>query len=78
MRTLVFFASKDPLEDPDPVRNAFAFALTARKSGLEAEVRLAGAGLNALRPDRIPTGPKGERLQKALHDAAGLGIPVTL
>ena len=78
LRTLVFFAAKDPTEDPDPVRNAFAFALTAIKSGLPAEVRLAGGALKALRADRIPAGEKGERLQKALRDAATLGIRVTL
>lgn len=78
LRTLVFFAAKDPLEDPDPVRNAFAFALTARKSDLPAEVRLAGGALNALRDDRIPAGAKGDRLRKSLGDAAAMGIRVTL
>ena len=78
LRTLVFFAAKDPLEDPDPVRNAFAFALTAAKAGLPAEVRLAGAALHALHPDKIPAGVKGDRLRKALLDAPAAGIRVSL
>jgi hypothetical protein len=78
MRTLVFFASKDPIEDPDPVRNAFAFALTAAKAGLPAEVRLAGPALQALHPGKIPAGEKGDRLRKALLDAPSSGIRVSL
>ena len=78
LRTLVFFAAKDPLEDPDPVRNAFCFALTAAKSGLPAEVRLAGAALQALHQDKVPPGVKGDRLRKALLDAPAAGLRVTL
>lgn len=78
LRTLVFFAARDPLEDPDPVRNAFAFALTAAKSGLPAEVRLAGAGLHALHQEKIPAGVKGDRLRKALLDAPAAGLRVSL
>ena len=78
MRTLVFFAAKDPLEDPDPVRNAFSFALTAAKAGLQAEVRLAGAALHALHVDKLPAGVKGDRLRKALADAPLAGLRVSL
>lgn len=78
LRTLVFFAAKDPMEDPDPVRNAFAFALTAAKSGLPAEVRLAGAALRALHPEQLPAGEKGDRLRKALIDAPLAGLRVSL
>ena len=78
LRTLVFFAAKDPLEDPDPVRNAFSFALTAVKAGLPAEVRLAGAALQALHADKIPAGAKGDRLRKALADAPAAGLRVSL
>ena len=78
LRTLVFFAVKDPIEDPDPVRNAFAFALTAARAGLPAEVRLAGSALNALHTDRIPAGAKGDRLRKALLEAPGAGLRVSL
>jgi hypothetical protein len=78
LRTLVFFAAKDPLEDPDPVRNAFSFALTAAKSGLPAEVRLAGAALQALHQDKIPAGVKGDRLRKALIDSPAAGLRVSL
>lgn len=78
LRTLVFFAAKDPLEDPDPVRNAFSFALTATKSGLPAEVRLAGAALQALHQDKLPAGVKGDRLRKALIDAPIAGLRVSL
>lgn len=78
LRTLVFFATKDPTEDPDPVRHAFTFALSAAKSGLPAEVRLAGAALNVMHPERIPTGPKGDRLRVALHEVSTTEIKVSL
>ena len=78
LRTLVFFAAKDPAEDPDPVRSAFAFALTAAKAGLPAEVRLAGGALHALHQDRLPAGAKGDRLRKALADAPAAGLRVSL
>ena len=77
LRTLVFFAARDPLEDPDPVRNAFAFALTAARAGLPAEVRLAGAALQALHQDKLPAGNKGDRLRKALLDSPAAGLRVT-
>ena len=41
-KRLIFFASADPRERPDPTRNAFHFAGVAASAGLEAEVRLAG------------------------------------
>ena len=78
LRTLVFFAAKDPLEDPNPVRNAFAFALTAAKTGLPAEVRLAGPALHALHQDKLPLGVEGDRLRKALIDAPAAGLRVSL
>ena len=78
LRTLVFFAARDPLQDPDPVRNAFSFALTAAKTGLPAEVRLAGAALHALHQDRLPAGLEGDRLRKALIDSPAAGLRVSL
>lgn len=78
LKTLVFFAAKDPTLDPDPVRNAFAFALTAAKSNLPTAVRLAGDALKALHSGQIPATAGGERLRKSMADAAALGIHVTL
>ena len=78
MRTLIFFCARDPVENPGPVRSAFAFALTARRAEIPAEVRLAGPALKALRHELLPSTVEGERLRESLREAAAIGLHVTL
>lgn len=64
---LIFFASADPAVNPSPIISACHFASTARKAGLEAELRLAGDAVRVLDPEKMPPGADGERLCEALE-----------
>lgn len=68
-RRLVFFAGKDPQVDTGPIWSAYHFGLVAHGAGLEAEVRLAGGAVGALRDDGLPAGPEGDRVRDKMHEA---------
>lgn len=44
-KRLIFFVSSDPRTNPRPASQAYHFANVAAKTGLDAEVRLAGDGV---------------------------------
>ena len=69
-RRLIFFTTADPREDPGPAGQASHFAAVAARSGLEAEVRLAGDAVRLARPDGVARTPAGDALRaRALEDA---------
>ncbi len=65
-RRLIFFTTADPRTDPGPAGQAFHFATVAARTGLDAEVRLAGDAVRLARPDGVAATPAG----KALRDRA--------
>ena len=69
-RRLVFFTTADPRADPGPAGQAYHFAAVASRTGLEAEVRLAGDAVRLARPDGVADTPAGQALRaRALEDA---------
>lgn len=69
-RRLVFFTTADPRVDPGPAGQAYHFATVAARTGLDAEVRLAGDAVRLARPDGVAETPAGRALrEKALEDA---------
>ena len=69
-RRLVFFTTADPREDPRPAGQAFHFATVAARTGLEAEVRLAGDAVRLARPDGVADTPAGRALHEKAREAA--------
>lgn len=69
-RRLVFFTTADPRLDPGPAGQAYHFAAVAARTGLDAEVRLAGDAVRLARPDGVEDTPAGQALRaRALEDA---------
>lgn len=72
-RRLIFFTTADPRLDPGPAGQAYHFATVAARTGLDAEVRLAGDAVRLARPDGVEETPAGVALRrKALEDASFL------
>lgn len=69
-RRLIFFTTADPRHDPGPAGQAYHFATVAARTGLDAEVRLAGDAVRLARPDGVANTPAGHALRaRALEDA---------
>ncbi len=69
-RRLVFFTTADPRTAPGPAGQAYHFAAVAARTGLDAEVRLAGDAVRLARPDGVADSPEGRALRaRALEDA---------
>ena len=69
-RRLIFFTTADPRSDPGPAGQAYHFASVAARTGLDAEVRLAGDAVRLARPDGVADTPAGQALRaRALEDA---------
>lgn len=69
-RRLIFFTTADPRHDPGPAGQAYHFAGVAARTGLDAEVRLAGDAVRVARPDGVAATPAGQALRaRALEDA---------
>lgn len=69
-RRLIFFTTADPRQDPGPAGQAYHFATVAARTGLDAEVRLAGDSVRLARPDGVADTPAGYALRaRALEDA---------
>ena len=69
-KRLIFFAGADPRTDPRPTGQAYHFAAVAARTGLDAEVRLAGDAVRLARPDGVEDTPEGRALRaRALEDA---------
>lgn len=69
-RRLVFFTTADPRTAPGPAGQAYHFATVAARTGLDAEVRLAGDAVRLARADGVADSPEGRALRiRALEDA---------
>lgn len=69
-RHLVFFTTADPRVDPGPAGQGYHFAAVAARSGLSAEIRLAGDAVRLARPDGVADTPAGRALRaRAVDDA---------
>jgi hypothetical protein len=69
-RRLIFFTTANPRVDPGPAGQAYHFAGVAARTGLDAEVRLAGDAVRLARPDGVAATSAGEALRaRALEDA---------
>ena len=69
-RRLIFFTTADPRTDPGPAGQAYHFAAVAARTGLDAEVRLAGDAVRLARPDGVADTAAGRALRaRALEDA---------
>ena len=69
-RRLIFFTTADPRTAPEPAGQAYHFAAVAARTGLDAEVRLAGDGVRLAREDGVADSPEGRALRaRALDDA---------
>ena len=77
-RKLVFFAAADPRTNPRPVWSAYHFATVAARSGLEAEVRLAGDAVRIAQPDGSPPGPDGDEVREKARQGATAPYLVSL
>ena len=62
-RHLIFFTTADPRVDPGPAGQGYHFAAVAARSGLSAEVRLAGDAVRLARPDGVADTPDGRALR---------------
>jgi predicted peroxiredoxin len=68
---LVFFTSADPRENPGPAWSAYHFAEVAARTGLDAEVRLAGDAVRVAQPDGIENSDRGKELRAKVEAGAG-------
>jgi len=68
-RRLIFFTTADPEVDPGPAGQAYHFAAVAARTGLDAEVRLAGDAVRLARPDGVAPTPAGQALRATALEA---------
>ncbi len=77
-RRLVFFAGLDPTVSTRPAFMAYHFATVAHRSGLEAEVRLAGDAVDILKEGGIPDPAYNKRLLNYMNEAVESGLFVSV
>lgn len=77
-RKLVFFAGLDPAVSTRPAFMAYHFATVAHRSGLEAEVRLAGDAVDILKEDGVPDPGYNKRLLNYMNEAVESGLFVSV
>ncbi len=78
VRKLIFFCSADPREDTGAFFRAYHFAGVAAKSGLEAEVRLAGPGVDVTDLDTLPQTEPGDLIRKMIGESIDAKFDVSL
>lgn len=69
-RRLIFFTTADPRTDPAPAGQAYHFATVAARSGLDAEVRLAGDAVRVAQLDGRTTDSAVEALRAKAREGA--------
>ena len=77
-RKLIFFAGADTRSNPKPAWSAYHFATVASRSGLEAEVRLAGDAVRLAQPDGIPDTEQGDQLREKVKESIDAPFLVSL
>ena len=78
MRKLVFFCSADPREDTGGFFRAYHFANVASKSGLEAEVRLAGAAVDVTDLTTLPQTEAGDLIREKIRESIDAPFDISL
>ena len=75
-KKLIFFVNSDPAFDPKTIEQAYHFGMVSAKTGLQAEVRLAGDAVKLPLPNAIADTPAGEQVRQkiALRDTAGYEV----
>jgi hypothetical protein len=77
-RKLIFFTTADPRTDTGALFRAYHFANVAAKSGLEAEVRLAGAAVDATNLESFPDDDRGRDVRQKVRDGVEAPFLVSL
>ena len=78
VRKLIFFCSADPREDTGAFFRAYHFANVAAKSGLEAEVRLAGSAVDVTDLDTLPNDDAGDLIRQKIGESFDAKFDVSL
>lgn len=78
VRKLVFFCSADPREDTGAFFRAYHFANVASKSGLDAEVRLAGSAVDVTDTDTLPATEAGDLIRDKIRESIDAPFDVSL
>lgn len=78
VRKLVFFCSADPREDTGAFFRAYHFANVAANSGLDAEVRLAGAAVDVTDTDTLPATEAGDLIREKIRESIDAPFDVSL
>ena len=78
MRKLIFFCSADPREETGAFFRAYHFANVAATSGLEAEVRLAGAAVDVTDLQALPQTEAGDLVRKKIRESIDAPFDVSL
>ena len=78
VRKLIFFCSADPREDTGAFFRAYHFANVASKSGLEAEVRLAGSAVDVTDLDTLPQTEAGDLIRTKIGESFDAKFEVSL
>lgn len=72
-RKLIFFTTADPAVDTGALFRAYHFAFVAARSGLEAEVRLAGEAVSVADVSVLPDTDQGRDVRSKVEQAASDG-----
>ena len=78
VRKLIFFCSADPREDTGAFFRAYHFANVATKSGLEAEVRLAGSAVDVTDLATLPNDDAGDLIRQKIGESFDAKFDVSL
>ncbi len=78
VRKLVFFCSADPREDTGAFFRAYHFANVATKSGIEAEVRLAGPAVDVTDLATLPNNEAGDLIRQKIGESLDAPFEVSL
>lgn len=78
VRKLIFFCSADPREDTGAFFRAYHFANVAAKSGLEAEVRLAGSAVDVTDLKTLPDTEAGDLIRQKIRESIDGPFDVSL
>lgn len=78
VRKLVFFCSADPRDETGAFFRAYHFANVAAKSGLDAEVRLAGPAVDITDLDNLPVSEAGDEIREKVRQSIDGPFEVSL
>ncbi len=78
VRKLIFFCSADPRDDTGAFFRAYHFANVAAKSGVEAEVRLAGTAVDVTDLTTLPDNDAGNLIRQKIRESFDANFEVSL